>query len=92
MGGRATAAALAPNEFTAALQEGEELAYVLPLPRIAIARCDALADLQRAAPWLTSAIPIIDTRSHALVRRGRVGLSVDADGTLRLLDGAAGKA
>lgn len=92
-GARATtAAALDPAAFSAALAAGAELAYVLRLPHGAT--CEDLATLLRAAPWLESAnarlsvIPLVDTRSLALVRRGRVAFRVDADGTLRLLDGA----
>jgi hypothetical protein len=98
-GARTTAAALSPSAFAAALQAGEDVGYVLPLTRFTVEPCHELATLLRAAPWLESArtgrglpvIPLIETRSHAIVRRGRVGLSVDADGSLRLLDGASGK-
>ena len=87
----ATAAGLSPSALTAALRSGDDLAYVLPLPRFAAAPCQEFAMLQRSAPWLQSVIPLIDTRSTALVRRNRVGLAVDTDGSLRLLDGASGK-
>ncbi len=98
-GARATAAALSQSAFAAALHAGDDLAYVLPLPRFTVAPCQEFAMLLRAAPWLQSeqtghslpVIPLIDTRSHAIVRRGRLGLSVDADGSLRLLDGASAK-
>jgi hypothetical protein len=98
-GARATAAAIGPSAFAAALHSGDDVAYVLPLPRFTVAPCHELAMLLRAAPWLESArtagglpmIPLVETRSHALVRRGRVGLSVDADGSLRLLDGVSRK-
>jgi hypothetical protein len=93
-GERAIAVALSASAFAAALHAGNDVAYVLPLPRFAPAPCYELAMLRRAAPWLESAhraLSLIDTRSLALVRRGRVGLSVDADGSLRLLDGASGK-
>ncbi len=93
------ATALAPSAFGAALRAGDDAAYVLPLPRFTVAPCYDFAMLLRAAPWLESArtgrglpvFPLIETRSHAIVRRGRVGLSVDADGSLRLLDGPSGK-
>lgn len=90
-GARATAAALSPNEFAAALRGREDLAYVLPLPRLAVTPCQEFAKLLHAAPWLSSVIPLIDTRSVAIVRRDRVGLSVDSDGSLRLLDAASRK-
>lgn len=90
-GPRATAVALSPGAFATALHAGNDLAYVLPLRRFAFAPCHEFAMLLRAAPWLQSVIPLIDTRSIAIVRRGRIGLGVDADGSLRLLDGASGK-
>lgn len=92
-GARAVAAGLTPSAFAAALRAGGELAYVLPLARYSAAACQELAMLQRAAPWLDAeqVIPLVDTRSVAIVRRGRVGLSVDADGSLRLLDSASEK-
>ena len=88
---RATAAALSPSAFAAALHAGDDLAYVLPLPRFTVAPCHEFATLLRSAPWVQSVIPLIDTRSTAIVRRERVGLAVDADGSLRLLDGASVK-
>lgn len=88
---QARAAALSPSAFAAALHAGDDLAYVLPLPRFAFAPCHEFSMLLRAAPWLQSVIPLIDTRSIAIVRHGRVGLSVDADGSLRLIDGASAK-
>jgi hypothetical protein len=96
-GARAMAVALSPSAFAAATRAGEDLAYVLPLPRVALAPCHELSMLQRAAPWLNSArvgprvIALVDARSIAIVRRGRLGLSVDADGGLRILDGTPGK-
>lgn len=90
-GARATAIALSANELAPALRVGDDLAYVLPLPRLAAARCDEFAKLISAVPWLQSVIPLIDTRSVAIVRRDRVGLSVDADGSLRLLDGVSAR-
>jgi hypothetical protein len=89
VGARATAVPLSANELAAALRVGDDLAYVLPLPRLAVTPCHEFAKLLQAAPWLSSVIPLIDTRSVALVRRDRVGLSVDADGSLRLLDAAS---
>jgi hypothetical protein len=91
VGARATAVPLSANELAAALRVGGDLAYVLPLPRFAAAPCDELTKLKSAASWLQFVLPLIDTRSVAIVRRDRVGLSVDADGSLRLLDGASGQ-
>ncbi|HJU73570.1 MAG TPA: hypothetical protein VJ717_07475 [Gemmatimonadaceae bacterium] len=82
---------LAPSAFAAALHAGHDVVYVLPLPRFSPAPCHEVTMLRRAAPWLQSVIPLIDTRSIAIVRRGRVGLSVDANGSLRLLDRASAR-
>jgi hypothetical protein len=63
----------------AARREGTEVAYVLSLPR-ATGSCDALS-----APPDGAVVPLVDVRAHALVRRGAPPLTLDWDGTVRLL-------
>jgi len=92
-GQRATVAAMSSSAFAEALRAGDDLAYVLPLPIRVTAPCEEFATLRRAAPWLELAhfIPLLDTRSTVLIRRDRVGLKVDGDGTMHLLEGVTGK-
>lgn len=70
-GGRTTAVALGPAELDAALRGGDDLAYIVSVPRVAEDGCNALAALARRAPWLAphSVLPLIDTRVHAIAPR-----------------------
>jgi hypothetical protein len=67
----ATAIGLGPAELDAALRAGDEVAYIVSVPRFAERGCDALATLARRAPWLSphAIVPLIDTRVHAIVPR-----------------------
>jgi hypothetical protein len=101
---RVIAAGLPPAEFTAELGKGRDLAYVLPVPRRALAPCEQARSLIAAIGWAlpgldrdvvppssTSAtalpalgralVPLIDTRSSLIVRRGVGNVVVDWDGT-----------
>ncbi|HEX6964772.1 MAG TPA: ABC transporter substrate-binding protein [Gemmatimonadaceae bacterium] len=101
---RVIAAGLPPAEFTAELGRGRDLAYVLPVPRRALAPCEQARSLIAAIGWAlpgidrnvvppssTSAatlpalgralVPLIDTRSSLIVRRGVGNVVVDWDGT-----------
>ncbi|MGH7509089.1 MAG: hypothetical protein ACREMZ_06430 [Gemmatimonadales bacterium] len=80
------AAALQRTEFAAALREGSERAYIVALPRQTLAPCRDSAEWPRDA----SLLPLIDTRAHAIVRKGGAPLAVEWDGTVRVLDSGAG--
>jgi Bacterial extracellular solute-binding proteins, family 5 Middle len=90
VGGRATAAALAPADFARAWRAGNELAYIVALSRTPPAPCFDLGALLSSAPWLgggsisDALVPLVDTRDKAVMRRDRVSASVDWDGTLRV--------
>jgi hypothetical protein len=75
------AAGLAPAELAAALRDRTERAYLLAAPRASLAPC------RDAAAWPAGASiqPLIDTRARAIVRRGSPALTVDWDGTVRVL-------
>jgi hypothetical protein len=68
--GSATAA-LAPHEFDRALRTGNELAYIVSVPRGADSGCETLESLHLRAPWSMprSIVPLIDTRAYAIVPR-----------------------
>ncbi len=72
---------LDPEQFGAALRNQGDWGYVLGLPRQVAAPCHELAALPPGA-WTQ---PLIDTRAHAIVRRGSPPLTVDWDGTVRLV-------
>jgi hypothetical protein len=79
------AAALGQPEFATALREGTERAYVLQVQRRTFDPC------REATPWPSgvSIQPLIDTRARAIVRRGSPALTVDWDGTVRVVGGDA---
>ena len=84
---KATAEALPPHEFIAAVRTGSEDAYVLDLPRTVLGACQALADLMAADgllagldPHLTRVLlPLVETREHVLIGVGAPSMSVDWD-------------
>jgi hypothetical protein len=75
------AAPLESAEFAAALRDRTERAYVIAAPRESLAPC------RDATAWPSGASiqPLIDTRARAIVRRGSPDLTVDWDGTVRVL-------
>jgi hypothetical protein len=72
--------ALNAAEFTARLRNGSERAYILALPRRTLAPCRDAADLPAGARIQ----PLIDTRAHAVVRKGAPPLWAEWDGTVRV--------
>jgi len=68
-----------PN-LAAALNRGDEAGYVIALDRSA--GCAAIASLLEQAPWMNGAVPLVDTRLRAVVRRGRAQLAMEPDGSL----------
>ena len=95
VGARATAVGLAPDDFDAALRTGGELAFVVPVQHRPTLACLELERLLAAAPWLIGqngrpgasiatgiVAPLIETRSVAVVRRDRAGLTLTGDGTV----------
>lgn len=68
--------------FAAALRQGTERAYVVGLPRQTLAPCRELAEL----PGNARIQPLIDSRAHAVVRRGAPPLGIEWDGTLRVVE------
>jgi hypothetical protein len=75
------AAALDPAELAAALRDQTERAFVIAVQRESLAPCHDAS----AWPPGSSIQPLIDTRARAIVRRGSSPLTVDWDGTLRVL-------
>jgi hypothetical protein len=77
----------------AALAGGHEMAYVTRLARDGRwgTTCLALTNLRLVSSWLSTenamaehVTPLVETRARAIVRRGRVGLSVDSAGSVAL--------
>jgi hypothetical protein len=84
LGQGAVATGLSPGAFELALRAGNEAAYLIPVQRRVFDRCRAALELPA---WSGGAriVPLIDTRSHALLRRGLPRLAIDWDGTLRFV-------
>ncbi len=85
-GGRA--AGLGSADFDARFAGGGDW-YLFSLPSEALAPCRAVQDLVARAPWLTNdpgrhITALVETREHAIARRGGSAFTVDWDGTLRL--------
>lgn len=82
--GRGTVAAGLPAPaFAAALRAGGDAWYVLDLPRRVYDPCRAALELP-AWTGAGTVEPLLDVRSHAVVRRGLPRMVIDWDGTLRL--------
>jgi len=75
-------AGLDPAEFATAVRGQLDRGYVLGLPRQVPAPCHELAALPAGARIQ----PLVDTRAHAIVRRGVPPLTVEWDGTLRVVE------
>jgi hypothetical protein len=73
------ARSVAPSELSTRLRNGSDRAYLLALPRNALVPCRDLAELPPGATIL----PLVDTRSSAVVRRGSPPLTVEWDGAIR---------
>jgi hypothetical protein len=70
-GDSAAVIGLSSAALDSALYLGDDLSYVVSVPRFADHGCDPVTVLARRAPWLTpqSIIPLVDTRAYAIVPR-----------------------
>ena len=70
-----------PLRFAAELERGADRGYIVAIPLQSASPC------RESAQWTRRGrlYPLIDTRQHAIVRRGSPPLSVDWDGTPRFL-------
>ena len=80
-GPRFTLATMSAPEIRSSLVSDPEAAYVLPFPVLPFTWCP----MSLALPdWFTLA-PLIDTRPHLILRKGAGRVTIDADGTARIL-------
>ena len=70
------------KSFYANLRQGRDRGYILPLEHRSLSAC--VGDTPASATPVRIE-PLIDSRSHAIVRRGSPPLTVDWDGTVRAL-------
>jgi hypothetical protein len=69
-----------------ARRRGTDAGYIVSLDRRPLDACRELQGMAAGARWLDpdTAVPLVDTRMRAIVRRGRTGLIVEWDGGLSL--------
>jgi hypothetical protein len=70
---------VAQSELYDRVRAGSDRAYVLALPRNALVPCRELA----GTPVGATILPLVDTRSSAVLRRGSPPLTVEWDGAIR---------
>jgi hypothetical protein len=77
---------LTGEALTRAVRLGADAGYVLAIDSQPVDACGDLKGLAFRAPWLDpgTIVPLVDTRLHAVVRRGRSGLSMEWDGGIVL--------
>jgi hypothetical protein len=65
-------------------ERGTDAAYIMALPRDPFDRCQELRALVSRLGWLDpdTIVPLVETRAHAIVRRGRSGSTVEWNGGL----------
>ena len=80
------AVGLTGNALAVALRRGGDAAYVVAVDAHPVEPCGDLQALTDAAPWLDpeTIVALVDTRSRAIIRRGRSGATVDGDGGVHI--------
>lgn len=78
--------AMRRDELAIALERGMDAGYIISVDRAPLDPCLALRDAIERITWLDSStiVPLVDTRLHVIVRRGRSGATIEGDGTLLL--------
>ncbi len=85
------------DDMITRLGSGSDVAFIVALPHVEPDACTAARNLTRAVPWLAPQelaladvlIPLVDTRPHAIVARGRVGLVLNGFGGVTIKTGAS---
>lgn len=87
------------RELGESLQDGNDFAYVVSVPRRPADPCDAARTLMKRARWLSSfegdlsvaLVPLVDTRPHAIIRKGTTGVLVDWYGDVLVTNETGGR-
>jgi hypothetical protein len=84
------AVGLTGEPLARALRVGNDAAYIVALDSRPLDPCRDIEVLMDGARWLDlqDIVPLVDTRLHAIVRRGRSGITAEWDGGL-VIAGAA---
>jgi hypothetical protein len=72
--------------LTDARREGLDAGYIVSVGSRPLDHCNDKYALFESVQWARTAVPLVDTRLQAVVRRGRSGLTTDFDGSM-LIDG-----
>ena len=85
------AAGLRGSSLALARRQGADAGYVLAVDSQPLDACRDLQMLAAGSRWLDPAtmVPLIETRMHAIVRRGRSGVTMEWDGGI-VIAGASG--
>ena len=80
------ATGLTGSALLQAMRRGADAAYIVSVDRRPLDPCREWLVTLTMAPWLDSGsiVPIADTRLHAIVRRGRAGITTEWDGGVLL--------
>ena len=72
---------------------GSDAGYVLSLDSRPLDPCRDLQELMDSARWIDpeTIVPLVETRLHAIVRRGRSGVTTEWDGGLAIADTPIGR-
>ena len=92
---RTIAEGVTQDELDLSLQDGDDFAYIIPVPRRTANPCYEARKLINRAKWLavegvdlhTALLPLVDTRQYVIARRGRVALSIDWNGDILIVNG-----
>lgn len=78
------ATGLTGEALAVARRRGTDAGHIVAVATSPVDPCRDLQALMDGAPWLDpeTIIPLVDTRLHAIVRRGRSGFSAESDGGL----------
>ena len=85
------AAGLTGEALAGARRLGNDAGYIVSVDTRPLDSCRDLQVLMDGARWLDPAtiVPLVDTRLHAIVRRGRSGMTVEWDGGVAIAGGHA---
>jgi hypothetical protein len=87
------ATGLAGEALAVARRRGTDAGHIVAVASSPVDPCRDLQALIDGAPWLDpeTIVPLVDTRLHAIVRRGRSGISAESDGGLVIAGVDAGQ-
>jgi hypothetical protein len=80
LGRYSTSVGLPVQQFSEALAQRREAAFIVPVPRVVVDACGGITPALRGAEL----VPLVDTRRRAVLRGRPIGSVVEWDGTLRL--------